>query len=93
MIFLVYLLFSIICILLYIIMCLNWRINALQDQLESAANKLIGTVHTYNNPPTNPQIFTDGKFIYSDSAMTKIIGRCYDKTLHDFEESANFEPK
>lgn len=50
---------SIICFLLYIIMRQNWRINALEDQLEAQANTLIG----------------------------------YDKTLHDYNDSCNFEPK
>jgi hypothetical protein len=70
----------------------NWRINALEDQLGNAANKLIGEVYTYNNPPPHPPVFTDGEFIYLDIGMTKIIGRVYDKSLHDFNDSANFDP-
>jgi len=96
MIALIWFLVSLICVLVYIVMRLNWRINALGDENESLKDKL----GMQSRAQELMQQYKDdcikygvGMLKLSEKGFERINPLdTYDKSLHDFNDSCDFEP-
>jgi predicted Holliday junction resolvase-like endonuclease len=77
MIALVWFLISLVCVLVYIVMRLNWRINDLEDRLENAAREVV---------------YLRSKALDDLTELSQDLGM-YDQKLHDFNDSCDFEVK